>query len=71
MASSIFSRNNNGFGNDPLSMMAEFKRFAEGMTPERAKSKIDEMLKSGQITQAQLDEATRQANDLSTLFGFK
>ena len=52
-------------------MMAEFKRFAEGMTPERAKSKIDEMLKSGQITQAQLDEATRQAKDLSTLFGFK
>lgn len=71
MASSIFNRNNNRFNNNPLGMIAEFKRFAEGMTPERAKSKIDEMLKNGEITQAQLDEATRQAMDLSSLFGFK
>ena len=36
--------------NNPLALMAEFRKFAQDMTPEKAGSEIERLLTSGQMT---------------------
>lgn len=46
---------------NPLAMMAEFKRFASGMTPERAEQEINRLLQTGQMSQQQYAALKDQA----------
>lgn len=48
---------------NPLAMIAEFKKFAAGMTPEGAKRQIDQLLSSGQMTQEQFQQLQQQAKE--------
>lgn len=44
-------------------MIAEFRKFAAGMTPEGAKQKIDQLIESGEMTQEQFRQLQQQAKD--------
>lgn len=47
--------------NNPLAMIAEFRKFAAGMTPQRAQQQIQEMLADGRMSQDQFQQLQRQA----------
>lgn len=47
--------------NNPLALMAEFRKFAQNMTPEKAGSEIERLLTSGQMTKEQFEELKEQA----------
>lgn len=49
--------------NNPLAMLAEFKKFAQGMTPEKAQQQIQQLLSSGEMTQDQFQQLQAQAKD--------
>lgn len=49
--------------NNPLAMIAEFKRFAAGMTPQKAQEQIEQLLASGQMSKEQLADLQNQAKD--------
>lgn len=51
--------------NNPLAMISEFRKFAAGMTPEKAKQQIEQLLSSGQMTQEQFQQLKRQAAEFS------
>jgi hypothetical protein len=48
-------------------MLAEFKKFASGITPEGAKQQVEQMLASGQMTQEQFQQLKAQAEQFSQL----
>lgn len=48
---------------NPLVMLAEFKKFAQGMTPEKAQQQIQQLLSSGEMTQGQFQQLQAQAKD--------
>ena len=47
--------------NNPLALMAEFRKFAQNMTPEKAGAEIERLLTSGQMTKEQYEELKEQA----------
>ena len=47
--------------NNPLAMVAEFRKFAAGMTPQKAEAEINRLLSSGQMSQEQFAELQEQA----------
>ena len=47
--------------NNQLAMIAEFRKFAAGMTPQRAQQQIQEMLADGRMSQDQFQQLQRQA----------
>lgn len=49
--------------NNPLAMVAEFRKFAQGMTPEKAQQQIQQLLSSGQMTQEQFQQLQAQAKE--------
>ena len=49
--------------NNPLAMISEFRKFAAGMTPERAKQQVEQMLSSGQMSQEQFQQLQEQAKE--------
>ena len=49
--------------NNPLAMISEFRKFAAGMTPQKAKQQIEQLLSSGQMTQDQFQQLQKQAKD--------
>lgn len=49
--------------NNPLAMIAEFRKFAAGMTPQRAQQQIQEMLADGRMSQDQFQQLRRQAQE--------
>lgn len=49
--------------NSPLVMLAEFRKFAAGMTPQRAKEQVEEMLKSGKMSQEQFQQLQQKAKE--------
>ena len=51
--------------NNPLAMIAEFRKFAAGMTPQRAQQKIQEMLADGRMSQDQFQQLQRQAQEFA------
>ena len=49
--------------NNPLVMLEEFRKFAAGMTPQRAKEQVEEMLKSGKMSQEQFQQLQQKAKE--------
>lgn len=57
--------------NNPIAMLQEFRKFAQGMTPRKAQQKIQQMLSSGQMSQQQFQQLQAQAQDFMRLLGMK
>ena len=55
-------------GNQP-NMMADFQRFMDQMKGVNPQQEINRMLQSGQITQAQLNQAQQMAQQMQGMFG--
>ena len=51
--------------NNPLAMIAEFRKFAAGMTPQKARQQIQEMLADGRMRQDQFQQLQRQAQEFA------
>lgn len=51
--------------NNPLAMIAEFRKFAAGMTPQTARQQIREMLADGRMSQDQFQQLQRQAQEFA------
>lgn len=49
--------------NNPLTMLSEFRKFAAGMTPQRAKQQVEQLLKSGKMSQQQFQQLQEQAKE--------
>ena len=47
---------------------SNFREFAANMTPEKAKFQVEEMLKNGQISQQQFEQAKSQVEQMRQLF---
>ena len=46
-------------------MIAEFRKFAAGMTPQKARQQIREMLADGRMSQDQFQQLQRQAQEFA------
>lgn len=55
-------------GNQP-NMMEDFQRFMDQMKGVNPQQEINRMLQSGQITQAQLNQAQQMAQQMQGMFG--
>lgn len=51
--------------NNPLALMAEFRKFAQNMTPDRAQKEVEQLLASGKMSQAQFEDLKQQAEELA------
>nr|DAT93577.1 MAG TPA: hypothetical protein [Caudoviricetes sp.] len=49
--------------NNPLAMLGEFRKFARGMTPQKAQQEIERLLQSGQMSQDQFQQLQEQAKE--------
>lgn len=49
--------------NNPLAMLMEFRKFAAGMTPQRAKEQVEQMLQSGKMNPQQFQQIQQQAKE--------
>lgn len=49
--------------NNPLAMLGEFRKFAAGMTPQKAQQQIEQLLSSGQMSQEQFQQLQQQAKE--------
>lgn len=49
--------------NNPIAMVAEFRKFAAGMTPQKAQQEIGRLLTSGQMSKEQFADLQKQAKD--------
>lgn len=58
-------------GNNPMAIFAEFRRFAQGMTPAGAKQQVEQLLASGKMSQQQFQQLQRDAQSFAQLFGIK
>lgn len=47
--------------NNPLALVAEFRKFAAGMTPEKAEAEVRQMLSDGRMSQDQFAQLQEQA----------
>ena len=47
--------------NNPLAMVAEFRKFAAGMTPQKAEAEISRLLSTGQMSKDQFASLQEQA----------
>nr|DAP96418.1 MAG TPA: Protein of unknown function (DUF2680) [Caudoviricetes sp.] len=54
---------------NPLAMLAEFRKFAASMTPQRAQQQIQQMLANGTMTQEQFQQLQQQAKDFMAILG--
>lgn len=46
-------------------MMTEFRKFAQGMTPEGARQRVEQLLASGKMSQEQFEQLKEQAQQFS------
>ena len=51
--------------NNPLAMIGEFRKFARGMTPQKAQQEIERLLQSGQMSQERFQQLQEQAKELA------
>lgn len=51
--------------NNPMQMLSEFRKFAQGMTPQGAKAEVERLLQSGQMTQQQFEQLKQQAESFA------
>ena len=49
--------------NNLLAMLMEFRKFAAGMTPQRAKDQVEQMLQSGKMNPQQFQQLQQQAKE--------
>ena len=49
--------------NNPLAMLSEFRKFAAGMTPQQAKQQVEQLLKSGKMSQQQFQQLQEQVKE--------
>lgn len=56
-------------GQNPFQMLQEFQKFARGMTPEKARQQVEQLLASGKMSRQQFDELKQQAKRLMQFFG--
>ena len=49
--------------NNPLAMLGEFRKFARGVTPQKAQQEIECLLQSGQMSQDQFQQLQEQAKE--------
>ena len=49
--------------NNPLAMLGEFRKFARGMTSQKAQQEIERLLQSGQMSQEQFQQLQEQAKE--------
>ena len=49
--------------NNPLAMLMEVRKFAAGMTPQRAKEQVEQMLQSGKMNPQQFQQLQQQAKE--------
>ena len=49
--------------NNPLQMISEFRKFAQGITPQGAKAEVEKLLQSGQMSQQQFEQLKNQAEN--------
>ena len=49
--------------NNPRALWMEVRKFAAGMTPQRAKEQEEEMLKSGKMSQEQFQQLQQKAKE--------
>lgn len=49
--------------NNPLAMVAEFRKFAANMTPQKAQQEIERLLTSGKMSKEQFADLQKQAKD--------
>ena len=47
--------------NNPLQMVAEFRKFAQSMTPQKAEQQIKQMLSDGRLSNEQFKSLQEQA----------
>lgn len=50
--------------NNPM-QISEFRKFAQGMTPQGAKAEVERLLQSGQMTQQQFEQLKQQAESFA------
>ena len=58
-------------GQNPFQMMQEFQKFASGMTPEKARQQVEQLLASGKMSRQQFQQLQQQAKQLMQVFGQK
>lgn len=51
--------------NNPMQMLSEFRKFAQGMTPQDAKAEIERLLQSGQMSLQQFEQLKQQAESFA------
>lgn len=51
--------------NNPLAMLEEFRKFAQGVTPQQAQQEVERLLQSGQMSQAQFQQLQEQAKEFA------
>lgn len=51
--------------NNPLAMLGEFRKFARGMTPQKAQHEVERLLQSGQMSQEQFQQLQEQAKEFA------
>lgn len=50
--------------NNPLGMVAEFRKFAASITPQKAEEQVRQMLADGRMSQQQFESLKQQAQGL-------
>lgn len=50
-------------------MMAEFRKFAANMTPQRAQQQVEKLLADGTMSQDQFQQLQQQARDFMAFLG--
>lgn len=53
----------------PMQMLAEFQRFSQGMTPEKARQQVEQLLTSGKMSRQQFDALQQQAKAFMQFLG--
>lgn len=56
-------------GKNPFQMLQEFRKFARGMTPEKARQQVEQLLSSGKMSRQQFQQLQQQAKQLMQFFG--
>ena len=54
---------------NPHNMISQFRRFASGMTPEKAEQEINRLLSTGEMTQEQFTQLQEQAKAFMQFLG--
>ena len=55
--------------NNPIAMMAEFRKFAANMPPQRAQQQVEKLLADGTMSQDQFQQLQQQAKDFLAFLG--